>query len=310
MEGPSAGRRVGVEPPICEKQQVRTPRLLVPPPFLAALLLTAGGVAPTGCAAPEPAAGGPGDLDAVLDDARAEGSDPSLDGKPGRTAADRARAEALVAEGTRLRDAGDLPGSRRVLDQALQLDASYARAHVEWALTAEGLAVEPAQVASHYQLGARLAPQDARAQLLAAAWAARQGDTARALEGYDRALVADPRSLEAWARRGDLLLVRGDAPAAVASYERARAVDPTFVPALMGLADAGEQAARPDVAETAHRELVELFPRVAIYRTRLIAFYRRTGQDDKATAAQRALDKVQPGDTRKLRKLKKLKKLR
>lgn len=305
MEGPSASRRVGVEPPICEKQQVRTPRLIFPPPLLAALLLAAA-VAPTGCAAPEPAGGGPGDLDAALDDALAGGGDPSLGGKPGRTAADRARAEALVAEGTRLRDAGDLPGSRQVLDQALQLDASYARAHVEWALTAEGLAVEPALVASHYQLGARLAPQDPRAQLLAAAWAARQGDAARALEGYDRALVADPRSIEAWARRGDLLLARGDALAAVASYERARAVDPAFVPALMGLADAGEKAARPDVAEAAHQELVELFPRVAIYRTRLIAFYRRTGQDDKATAAQRALDKVQPGDTRKLRKLRKL----
>lgn len=256
-------------------------------------------LAAAGCAAPEPSVSGlPVAGDLVEEDPALRG------GGGGRTGADRARAEALVDEAVKLREAGDLGAARRVLDEALQLDASFAPAHVEWALTAEGLGVETALIASHYQLGARLAPENARAQLLAATWAARQGDVDRALEGFDKALAADPRSVDGWTRRGDLLASRGDAGAALTSYERAHQVDPKAVPALMGMAEAGEKAARLDVAERAHTALVELFPRVALYRTRLIAFYRRTGQGAKAEAAQRALDEVQPGDTRKLRKLK------
>src|SRR5438105_4172971 len=72
----------------------------------------------------------------------------------GRTDDDRARAQSLLGDGTRLRDGGDLVGSQKALEQALELDASLARAHVEWALTAEGLGIEPVLINAHYQLGA------------------------------------------------------------------------------------------------------------------------------------------------------------
>jgi tetratricopeptide (TPR) repeat protein len=221
----------------------------------------------------------------------------------GRTDDDRTRAQALLDEGKKKRGGGDLAGSRKDLEEALQLDASLARAHMEWALTAEGLGVEPELIAAHYQLGARLAPDDAQAQILAAAWAARQGDGERALELYQRAAAADAKNVEARARIGDLLATRGDLDGAIASFHQALELDGRSVPALSGLADAAEKAKKLDDAEAAHKALVELFPDVTVYRQRLVAFYKRTGQDDKARAADRALDKVDPGDTRKLRKL-------
>jgi tetratricopeptide (TPR) repeat protein len=222
----------------------------------------------------------------------------------GRTDDDRAKAKQLLDDGVRLRDSGDLAGSQRSLEEALQLDASLARAHVEWALTAEGLAVEPALINAHYQLGARLAPDDARTQVLAAAWAARQGDADRALEGYDRALKSDPKNVDALCRRADLLLsAKSDATGAVTSYQKALDVDAKSVPALMGLADAAEKAGSLDVAEKSWHALIDQFPDAPLYRTKLIEFFRRTHQKAKASEAQRDLDKLQPRDTRRLRAL-------
>ena len=241
-------------------------------------------------------------LGAVLD---LPNTEVALDDTPaqGRTDDDRGKAQKLMADGARLRDEGDLPGSQRALEQALQLDASLARAHVEWALTAEGLGVDSQLIAAHYQLGARLAPDDPRAQTLAAAWAARQGDFDRALEGYDKALAVDPKSVEALCRRADVLVARGDQQAAVASYQKALEVDARWVPALIGMMDAAEKAGALDVAERAGRQLVALFPEATLYRTRLIAFYRRTHQTAKASAAQKELERLQPKDTRRLRNL-------
>jgi tetratricopeptide (TPR) repeat protein len=276
---------------VCENEPVhlaRSPIFAIP--AAAALLLGA-------CASPP--APGRTHLGAML-----ETGEPELDTtQAGRSDEDRAKARALLEEGVRLREAGDLAASQQALEQALKLDASLARAHIEWAVTAEALGAEHELISAHYQLGARLAPQDAPAQIVAAAWSARQGDAVKALEGYDRALAADPRSVEAWSRRGDLLLSRGDAEAAVASFERARLVDDSFVPALIGLADAAERARRLEVAEGALKALVERFPQVALYRTRLISFYRRTGQATKANAAERELERLQPKDPRKLREL-------
>ncbi|HEY4223820.1 MAG TPA: tetratricopeptide repeat protein [Myxococcota bacterium] len=249
------------------------------------------------CAAPAPVHRS--HLGALLDT-----SPPALDPTPqGRTDSDRQKAQALLADGARLRDAGDLPASAHALEQALQLDASLARAHVEWALTAEGLGVSPELINAHYQLGARLAPDDARAQTLAAAWAARQGDSDRALEGYDRALSIDPKSTDALARKGDLLEAKNDHAGAVTSYQQALALDAKYVPALIGMSDAAEHAGRLDVAEKTALDLVAALPDVPLYRTRLIEFYRRTNQPAKAAAAQRELDKLDPKDSRHLRKL-------
>ncbi len=284
---------------ICENRAVR--RLHRPPLLVVAALASLAAFA-AGCAsAPPPHRT---HLGAVLD---LPGDDVELAPAPeeGRTDDDRARAKQLLADGARLRDQGDLAGSQKALEQALQLDASLARAHVEWALTSEGLGVDPALVAAHYQLGARLAPDDARAQTLAASWAERHGDVTRALEGYDRAIAADPRSVEALCRKAGLLLTRGDPAAAVTSYERALAVDDQSVPALMGLAHAAEVAGDADKAEHALRSLVTRFPTATIYRSRLIELFHRTGQTAKARAAQRELDKLLPKDTRHLRKLRK-----
>jgi tetratricopeptide (TPR) repeat protein len=229
----------------------------------------------------------------------------ALDPPTGRTEDDRAKAEGLVVEGAKLRDSGDLAGSQAALEEALRLDASLARAHVEWAMTAEALAADPALISAHYQLGARLAPEDSRAQLLAAAWAARQGDDVVALEAFDRAVAADPTNVEAVSRRADLKAVRGDLDGAINDYRLALGADAAFVPAWVGLADVAERAKDNNAAEEAHKSLVKMYPDATHYRGKLVAFYRRTGQSAKEAQAKRELEKIEPKDTRKLRKLRK-----
>lgn len=221
----------------------------------------------------------------------------------GRTDEDRARAQALVVDGVRLREAGDLPASQAALEEALRLDASLANAHIEWAITAEGIGAATALVGAHHQLGARLAPENARAQLLAASWGARHGDASVALEFFERALAVDPSNVEARARKADLLFARGDLEGAIASYRLALSVDAASVPSWTGLAEAAEKADRREIAEEAHLALIELSPDATIYRTRLVAFYKRTGQAAKALAAQRELERRDPRDPRRLRKL-------
>lgn len=262
------------------------------------VMLVGGCVGCVGCVAPEKPVHA--HLGAILDR-----EDVALDAPAGRTADDRARADELVREGARLRDAGDLAGSQAALEDALRLDASLARAHIEWALTAEALGADPALISAHYQLGARLEPADSRAQLLAAAWAARLGDSEVALEAFDRAVAADPNNVEAITRRADLRAARGQLTDAIADYTRALEADAAFVPAWVGLADAAERANEVDIAEDAHKSLVKMYPDATHYRGRLVAFYRRTGQSAKEAAARRELERIEPRDPRKLRKLRK-----
>jgi tetratricopeptide (TPR) repeat protein len=210
---------------------------------------------------------------------------------------------ALIARGVTLRENGDLDGSRAALEQALAIDSAVAGPHVEWAITAEALSLDPGVIASHYRAGARLAPQDARAQTLAADFAARQGDIEGALDGYDRAIAADARCVEAHVRRADLLTAKGAVEPAIGDYRAALALDGSHVPALAGLTVAAERAEEMKLAEEAHKKLINLFPSVHHYKAKLVAFYKRTGDDAAARALERALERAEPRDNRKLRKL-------
>lgn len=221
----------------------------------------------------------------------------------GRTDRDRGQAQARVDEAGRRREAGDFSGAEAAATEALSLDPGLAAGHAEWALAAEALGRPVELLAAHYSLGARLAPDDARAQLIEAAWYVRSGDQARALEAIERALRAEPRNAEALTRKGDLLAALGDPAAALASYGAALVIEPQRVPALVGKADAAEKVGDTKAAEAALRALIDQLPDTNIYRSRLITFLRRTGQTARADAEQRALDAKDPKDSRKLRKL-------
>ncbi len=221
----------------------------------------------------------------------------------GRTESDRGHAQAKVDEAGRLREQGNFPGAELAAEEALRLDPGLAAGHSEWALAAEALGRPLELVAAHYSLGARLAPDDAHAQLVEAAWHVRNGDGSRALEALDRALRADPRSAEALTRKGDLLMVRGEHAAALLSYQAALLIEPQRIPALVGKADAAERVGDRAAAEDALRALIEQVPGATVHRSRLIAFLRRTGQAARADVEQRLLDEQEPKDLRKLRKL-------
>lgn len=240
-------------------------------------------------------------LGAVLDDA---GGAVSLSpAEAGRSNSDRELARERAADAGRRLDEGDLAGAELAAEEALRLDPGLGIAHSEWARAAEALGRPAELVAAHYSLGARLAPEDARPQLLEAAWHERRGDGARALEAIERALRANPRDAEALTRKGDLLVARGDAAAALAAYDAALAVDAQRLPALVGKADAAERAGDPAAAEAALRAIIAAVPNPTLHRSKLIALLRRTGQSARADAEQRLLDREQPKDPRKLRKL-------
>ncbi|MBI1949191.1 MAG: tetratricopeptide repeat protein [Deltaproteobacteria bacterium] len=221
----------------------------------------------------------------------------------GRSESDRSQAQALVDAAAERRTHGDFFGAETAAAEALRLDPGLAAGHAEWALAAEALGRPVELVAAHYSLGARLAPDDARAQLVEAAWHVRSGDGGRALEAIDRALRAEPKNAEALTRKGDVVLSQGAAAAALSYYQAALALEPNRVPALVGMADAAERAGDLAAAEAALRALIGELPEATLYRSRLIAFLRRSGQVARADAEQRLLDAKEPKDARKLRKL-------
>lgn len=240
-------------------------------------------------------------LGAVLDES---GGAVSLSpAEAGRSDHDRELARARAEDAARRLDQGDLAGAELAAEEALRLDPGFAIAHSEWARAAEALGRPAELVAAHYSLGARLAPEEARPQLLESAWHERRGDGARALEAIERALRANPSDPEALTRKGDLLAARGDPAAALAAYDAALAVDAQRLPALVGKADAAERAGDPAAAEAALRAIIAAVPNPTVHRAKLIALLRRTGQTARADAEQRLLDREQPKDSRKLRKL-------
>lgn len=257
-------------------------------------------LAASSCATPQDPPETRTHLGAVLEDDGAVALAPP---QAGRSDGDRGDAEGRAADAAHKREQGDFAGAEQAAEEALRKDPGLAVAHTEWALAAEALGRPTELVAAHYALGARLAPDDARAQLLDAAWHSRRGDSARALEALDRALLADAKDVEAHTRKGDLLAARGDAALALASYQAALAIDARRIPALVGKADAAERLGDKAAAEEALRAIIAQVPNPTVHRSRLIAFLRRTGQGARADAEQRLLDQAEPKDSRKLRKL-------
>jgi tetratricopeptide (TPR) repeat protein len=221
----------------------------------------------------------------------------------GTSAADRARAQALVLEGKQKLAADDAVGAVKLHEQALALDPSLGEANLEWAIAAERAGTEQTLVAVRYARAAELSPENPRAHFLLAAWRESHGDKERAVASYVRAAELDPTHKDALTRAAALDLEAGRADTAKQRFESALRIDRAHVPALLGLADAAERTRDLVLAEETQLALVRQAPRMAMWRSRLIAFYKRTGQDKKARDAEGELERLDPRDERKLRSL-------
>ena len=76
-----------------------------------------------------------------------------------------------------------------------------------------------------------------------ASQAYKKGDFGRARQIYEAIVTRNPSDSEAVAALGDVARGEGDTAGAIASYKRAIAVNPSYLPALLGLADTSGRAA-------------------------------------------------------------------
>ncbi len=229
-----------------------------------------------------------------------------------RTPADAADAAKLVTQAIARRDAGDTDAALGLLTQAMHVDPSSAGAHVQWALTLETTssftndannAAHAGSIAASYRTALRLEPSDAAAHTFYGNWLVRRGAATAACDAYADAIAIDGRNVEAHTRLADVLMALDDALGAMQHYQAALETDPHAVPALWGLGDAAEAAHESQIALRAHQTLINDNPGAVLFQSRLIAFYRRSGQHARAAALTRALNNDAPKDPRRLRAL-------
>lgn len=197
--------------------------------------------------------------------------------------------------------AGDRALARARLDEACDGDRTWPLPRLELAellledgtdlARARGLVFEARQ----------LAPENPRAHRLDGALAELEGHDAVAAEAYGRSLALrdDPdvrlRQGLAWARAGKRAQ-------AIAALEQVRAVRPRDSQARANLADLYEAAGETRKAETELLFLAEAGPGKAPL-VRLARFYARTGQREKARAAEERARDADTAEKRKLRPL-------
>jgi tetratricopeptide (TPR) repeat protein len=101
---------------------------------------------------------------------------------------------------------------------------------------------------------------DPRTAMQAAAQALRKADYPRARQIYGSIVDRNPNDSEALSGLGDVSRQQGNLGAAIADYRRAIAVNPSYLPALLGLADT--EWASGDRAKASHDygDIVDRFP--------------------------------------------------
>ncbi len=175
-----------------------------------------------------------------------------------RAADDVARADALVAEGNQVEDAGDLPAATALYRQAVAAAPGHARGHLNLgiALAAQGdadgasaayervLAIDPQHPFGHYNLARlryvrhELAPAEAslraalrsrpefpQALVLLASTLDDQGKTAEAIDALRAALALQPDDAGGWFNLGTMLRSTRRLDEADEAAQRAFAID-------------------------------------------------------------------------------------
>lgn len=182
----------------------------------------------------------------------------------------RERADAQIARGQQLEDAGDLQGAEAAFRAAVAADPAYPRAYLNLAnplqkqrrfadaeaAQREAVRIDEAYVPAWFNLAANLVEQarwaDARAVLervqalkpdladahvLLAMTHEGEGDLVRACEALERALSIQPEHAGAWANLGSLLVQRKMPTEGEKALRRALELDPSLGAAHAGIAE-------------------------------------------------------------------------
>jgi serine/threonine-protein kinase len=121
---------------------------------------------------------------------------------------------------------------------------------------------------------------------------------AKAVEACDRAVRLGSSLPDVYVTRGQVLTRTGHPVEAIVDFESALARVPNSLDALMGLADAYQEAGRSSDAETTYRKAIGLQPNYWAVYNRLGVFYFRTGKYQKAVEMFQRVVALTPDNVR------------
>ena len=188
---------------------------------------------------------------------------------------------ARLAEGVRLGNAGDVEGSIREHEAALEGDASLAQAHANL-ISLYGRAHRWDKAEEHYRAAVALAPGLAEAHYDYGVVLVEQRRPREAAEAFERALAINPNYATAHNNLGNMLEADGRGAEAESHYRAAIANDPTYRLARFNLG-------RLLVAQRRHAEAIAELEKTLVpedadtprYLYALAAAWVRAGDRDK-----------------------------
>ena len=174
-----------------------------------------------------------------------------------RSSGDIERADALIAEGHALEDAGDVAGALARYEASAQAAPEHARAHLNIgnALLAQG---DAAAALRAYEEAARLKECYAPAHFNKGNALARLGRLSEAMASYREAVACDPEFADAWVALGNSQDDFAQWSDALASYLRALELRPDHAPVLVNLSGVQRQLGLLADAESACRRAIAL----------------------------------------------------
>ena len=166
-------------------------------------------------------------------------------------------ADAIIAEGNRAEQAGNLAVACERYRSAVQIAPGYAKAHLNLAIGLEGLG-DADQACESYQAALAIDPADTYANYNLGRHLYLRGDLIRAEPLLRQAINSSPDFADARIVLSRLLEQKSDFIAAAAELEQALRVRPDYLGALSNYADILLRLDRPQEAESALRRAAAL----------------------------------------------------
>jgi predicted O-linked N-acetylglucosamine transferase (SPINDLY family) len=203
--------------------------------------------------------------------------------------------DALVLAGNRREDAGDLAGACELYRQAIRLDPSSPRGHLNLGIALEAMGDFDA-AARAYDAVLAIDPRHPFGNYNYASLAIKRGDLARARALASTAVAAKPDLLPARIVLSHLLAESGELDAALAELDAALRLDPQYAGALFNRALLLERLGRYDDAAQAAQQAFRADPRNADAAVCAASLLRTQGFTVESLAWIREACRLAPGN--------------